>query len=180
MRPLLIGVGGSHSGAGKTYACCRILESLNGFGAVKCTPTLIYSSLVDDPAILNQKDKDTSLMLQSGAVEAMWVQAPKKEMAETARMAVDRLNRREGVIIEGNSAIEVLRPDIVIFIFSGGPDAPGNVKESANKTLAMAHIVIYDGERPPDGMPEAAAAFRRDDTAGYIGRVKELINGRSR
>jgi len=66
-RPLIIGVGGAHSGAGKTACVSLLLRKLKGWGAIKYTKTDLYCSLTDDRNVLATTDKDTMRMLEAGA-----------------------------------------------------------------------------------------------------------------
>src|SRR4030042_529702 len=115
MRPILLGIGGGHSGAGKTTVACGILH----------------------------------------------------ELPEILPIAVEMLSNFKGILVEGNSAIDILRPDIVIFV--SGPD--GEIKSGAERILLMADIVVFDGE-PPVGMPQRARNFRRDE----VGKISEFIS----
>jgi molybdopterin-guanine dinucleotide biosynthesis protein len=173
MKPFLIGIGGSHSGSGKTTLACRLIERLKGWGAVKFTPTLLYSSVTDDPEASEQSDKDTSLMLRAGAAGALWVRSTPEDMHETLQMAVDRLSALDGIVVEGNSAIEVLKPDIVIFIAG----EPGRFKQSARDALKMADVVIHV-EAPPEGAPRKARKFNQEDTDEYLHFITEAVNER--
>ena len=153
--PLLIGIGGAHSGAGKTTYAELLLGRLRGWGAVKYTKTALYSSLVEDLDTLMTEDKDTRRMLDAGAERVIWVKSPPSELGELLPQAVDKLSDLPGVVIEGNSAIEFLKPDIIIFIF--GKDAE-EIKESAVGTLRKADAVVGHTEAAPAG----ARVFRKD------------------
>jgi molybdopterin-guanine dinucleotide biosynthesis protein len=173
MRPLVIGVAGAHSGSGKTHAARLILERLPGWGAIKCTPSSIYTALTDDPAALAEEGKDTALMLRAGAAEALWVRATPRDMNETLRLALDRLSHLPGVVVEGNSAIEVLSPDIVIFM-AGEPD---RLKQSAVPILSRADIVIIRGDGPA-GLEPGIPVFPSDRPEGFLQRVTEMVTER--
>jgi molybdopterin-guanine dinucleotide biosynthesis protein len=170
----VVGIGGSGSGSGKTTLACQLLRSLRGWGAIKCTPTLLYSSVTDDPETLSRRDKDTGKYLEAGASEVLWVQSTREDLGETLRIAVDRLSHLEGIVLEGNSAIEVLRPDVVIFISVNGPETE---KKSARTVLRSAEVVIFETV-PPAGIPEKAMAFHKDDREGYIKYIKGMIDER--
>lgn len=170
----IIGIGGSGSGSGKTTVACHLLNRLKGWAAIKCTPTLLYSSVTDDPETLGQKDKDTGKYLEAGASEVLWVQSTRDDLRETLKIAVDRLSHLEGIIVEGNSAIEVLRPDVVIFISVSGPEAE---KKSARTVLESAEVVIFETV-PPAGIPERAKIFQKDDREGYINYVTGIVSKR--
>ncbi|MEW6740434.1 MAG: hypothetical protein ACOYU2_09520 [Nitrospirota bacterium] len=153
-QPFLIGIGGAHSGAGKTTIAVAILKYLKThppiypfthspkIGAIKYTKTAFYSSIIDDKSILSQEDKDTKRLLDAGAEEVLWVQSPANEINEVLPMAIDRLSHLDGIIIEGNSAIEFLKPDVVVFIADVSKE---NIKPSARRILKQADIVIEKG-----------------------------------
>lgn len=143
MKPLLIGIGGGGSSSGKTTLGCHILRELSKYGtwgALKYTKTALYSKIVQDESVLKEKDKDTARLLEAGAVEAIWVQAPREGLEDTIKEAINMFSPLDGIIIEGNSAIEVLNPDIVIFIFRG------EIKPGSERVLESADIVVGDRE----------------------------------
>lgn len=150
MRPIIIGVAGAHSGSGKTTYASLLLKELKGWGAIKFTRTAIYSSITDDIEMLSIKDKDTKMFLEAGAEKVLWVQSPVPEIKDVLSIAVERFSGLKGILVEGNSAIEFLKPDIIIFIF--GRD-PKRIKESSRRVLEMAEVVVFD-EAPGIEMPE--------------------------
>jgi molybdopterin-guanine dinucleotide biosynthesis protein len=170
MRPFIIGVGGSHSGCGKTTVACHVLSKLRGWGAIKCTPTVLYSSVVESPEVLKNAGKDTGRFIGAGAAGVVWVQSTPHDLEETLGIAVGKLSHLEGVVLEGNSAIEVLKPDIVIFISK----EPGRFKKSALAVLGMADLVVFES-KPPPGIPAGARAYRLADREGYVKYVSEAI-----
>jgi LAO/AO transport system kinase len=174
MRPFIIGIGGAHSKVGKTGVACQLLRSLSVWGAIKYTKTSFYSSIVDSPEILRQKNKDTYRLLNAGAQAVLWVQSPPEDLNEILGIAVDKLAHLKGIILEGNSAIEALKPDVVIFV-SGNK----GLKRGAEKILKLADAVIFDKD-PPQGTPEKAKRFSLDDTEGYVNFITGLIAKRER
>jgi molybdopterin-guanine dinucleotide biosynthesis protein len=173
MKPFLIGIGGSQSGTGKTTLACRLLERQENWGAIKYTPSPIYSSVTEDLEEMEQSGKDTALMLKAGAAGALWVRSTPEDMHETLQMAVERLSGLEGIVVEGNSAIEVLKPDIVIFIAG----EPGNFKQNAKDTLKMADVVIHS-DIPPEGTPQKARKFISNNNEEYLRFIEEVVNER--
>lgn len=149
MRPIIIGVAGAHSGSGKTTYASLFLKELKGWGAIKYTRTAIYSSITNDIETLSIKDKDTKMFLDAGAEKVLWVQSPVPEIKDLLSMAIERLCGLKGILVEGNSAIEFLKPDIIIFIF--GKD-PKRIKESSRRVLEMAGVVVFD-EKPGTQIP---------------------------
>ncbi len=71
-------------------------------------------------------------------------------------LAVERLSDHKGIVVEGNSAIEFLRPDIVIFVFGRGSES---LKKSAVNVLNMADIILFL-EEPRTDLPEKAKKIK--------------------
>lgn len=174
MRPFIIGIGGAHSKAGKTTVACQILKRLSGWGAVKFTKTSFYSSIVDSPEILREKNKDTYRLLNAGAQDVLWVQSSPDDLNEILGIAIDRLSYLKGIIVEGNSAINALKPNIVIFV-SGNDE----LKKGSEKILRMADAVIFD-KNPPQGIPKTAKKFHIDNEEDYINFTIGLMVKRNR
>lgn len=170
MRPFIIGIGGAHSKVGKTTIACKILKKLRGWGAIKYTKTSFYSSIVDSPEILRQKNKDTNRLLDAGAQDVLWVQSPPEDLKEVLQIAIDRLSHLKGIILEGNSAVEALKPDIVVFV-SGNE----GLKRGAEKILSMADAVIFDNN-PPKETPKTVKRFRLNNEEEYVNFIIELVS----
>jgi molybdopterin-guanine dinucleotide biosynthesis protein len=172
---LTIGVGGGHSNSGKTEVVCRILPLLPGWGAVKCTRTPLYSAVIDDPLTLAEEDKDTGRYLAAGAAAVLWVQTTAEDVAETMGVALARLSHLPGVIVEGNSAIEVSHPDIVIFTCGD----PGRMKSGADRVLRQAHVVFYRGRAPEVALVRPGAIVRESrDWRGVLEYLEGACHGR--
>ena len=139
MRPLIIGIGGAHSGAGKTTVACEILRRFTGWGAIKYTRTSLYSCIVDDITVLSEAGKDTRRFLDAGAEKVLWIKSPFSELPDVLSTAVTMFTCLKGILIEGNSAIKVIKPDIVFYV--SGDKA--KYKSGADKILEMAQIVLF-------------------------------------
>ncbi len=111
------------------------------WGAIKCTKTSLYTSLIDDRAILDRKDKDTGKLLKAGAEEVLWILGTPDGIKETVSMAIDKLSHLDGIIIEGNSAIEFSNPDVVIFTL--GVREEEIKKASALRLIKNANIIVF-------------------------------------
>lgn len=172
---MIIGIGGSHSGAGKTAVAETLLKHFNeehsafgirhsaknselsrGWGAIKYTKTAFYASIIDNLETLTQESKDTARLINAGAEKALWVQSPSEDLKEVLPMAVDRLSHLRGIIVEGNSAIEFLKPDIIIFVSGRHGSA---LKRSAERVLETADIILFEDE-PSMKLPEKAKRFK--------------------
>lgn len=169
MRPFIIGIGGAHSKVGKTEVACKLLGSLDGWGAIKFTKTPMHSSIINSPEVLKQNDKDTRRLLDAGAENVLWVKSFSYEIKETLEIAVERLSFLNGIIIEGNSAVDVLEPEIVVFV-----SKDKEIKKGAERILEKADVVIFN-ENPPSGIPSHAKSFNIRDEEGYISFILGLI-----
>ena len=114
------------------------------WGAIKFTRTSVYTSVITDPDVLLREGKDTARMLGAGARAAAWVQSPGgADLLEALSIAMEGLISRtsgegrplKGIIVEGNSAVELLKPDIVIFM--RGP----SIKKGSEVFLSAADVV---------------------------------------
>lgn len=170
MGPIIIGVGGAYSGVGKTTVICEILRSFQDWGAIKYTKTSLFSSVTDDIGVLSQEGKDTKRFLDAGAGKVVWVQSPYSGLTESLSMATGMLSHTEGILIEGNSAIEAVRPDIIIFISGSSPE---KWKTSACGISEKADIVIYD--REPSQKTLTTRQFHIRQKKEYIQVLRELV-----
>jgi len=171
----IIGISGAHSGCGKTEAACILLRGLSssssssGWGAIKCTREGLYASVIDDPAVLGEHGKDTERMIGAGASEVLWVRASAEEMAEALDIALPRMAHLEGVVVEGNRAVEVLNPDIVIFVMGSG--GLSGVKPGAQRLMDMAQVILSEGGTIRHGR---AASFDLHDKA-WVAHVLDEV-----
>ena len=177
---VLIGIGGSGSGSGKTTAACALIRALSSdhglrVGAMKCEPVSLYASVADEPEVIGEPGKDTTLMKEAGADEVLLVRAPRHDMEEALDVALQRLSGCDVLVVEGNSAVEVLKPDIVLFITGLSGTMPPD-KQSAARVLAMADVVVHGGQ-PPPGAPDRAQKYSRGESGQYTARLISLIKG---
>lgn len=193
-RPFIIGIGGTCSNAGKTTTAVLLLQHFTStgsgqqasqsgtdnvlsalvvpkpagpgkWGAIKYTKTEFYASLVDDKESLSGKDKDTGRFIQAGAEEVVWVKSPPQELGDILPLALERLSSLDGIIVEGNSAIEFLQPDIVIFKFGNDKE---RWKPGIERLAGISDIIVYENESE---LPEVAKTKRLffGDRAGIKG-----------
>ncbi len=170
MHPFIIGIAGAYSGAGKTTVACEILKRFKGWGAIKYTKTSLYSSITGDLETLLEEGKDTRKMMDAGAEQVLWVQAPSDELEKVIPQAVEMLSHLASIIIEGNSAVNAVKSDIVLFV-SGSPDL---FKNDAGHFLDTADIVLSDTEFL-QGIPAAGCQYGKDDIEGYLQCLKRII-----
>ncbi len=143
--PFIISVTGARSGIGKTTVCTILLKEFREFGAVKFTKTLGTTSLTDDPGILGEKGKDTSRLLAAGARRVVWIRSSYNDLAHVLDKAMEKMQCLRGIVVEGNSPVDFLNPDLIIFTI--GSD--GKIKPSAVNVSRKADIVIVNAPGKP-------------------------------
>ncbi|MBC8414618.1 hypothetical protein H8E50_13250 [bacterium] len=159
-RLRIISVTGAHSSVGKTTLCSILLNNLKDFGAIKCTKSDLYSSVTNDPGIINETDKDTAVMSASGAARVVWVQSTYDDLERTLGMALEQMQGLKGIIVEGNSPSDFLKPDLRIFI----ADPAYAIKPIAVRFMQEADLVVINSgiisedvheecHNPPKGIP---------------------------
>jgi len=142
----IISVTGAHSSVGKTTLCSLLLRNLHNFGAIKFTKNSMFTSISDDPETISVKGKDTAVMSDAGAKKVIWIQSPYDGLQECLDIALSKMQGLKGVVVEGNSPVDFINPDIHIFII--GPE--GNIKESADSAIKKANVIVINAEKIPD------------------------------
>ncbi len=115
-RPLIISIGASSSGAGKTTLGIKILRNLDDCAVIKYTKRAFYTSIIEDMEILDMDGKDTSLYIRGGAKKVIWLQSPPENLRDTLYISIERVSEHRYIIIEGNSPIEFLNSHVVLFL----------------------------------------------------------------
>ncbi len=173
----IISVTGAHSKVGKTTLCSILLENLKGFGAIKFTKTTLYTSVIDDPDVIMQKDKDTAIMSRSGAERVVWVKSSGSDLEDDLGIAMTRMEGLKGVVVEGNSPANCLNPHLIIFII--GED--GQIKPSARDVREKADILVINSPQKiknPSSIPPLSkknALTYRIDLIKKQGEIDKFI-----
>jgi hypothetical protein len=84
-------------------------------------------------------ESDTSRFLLAGAVRALWVRTEQGHLAEAIPTLRSKLENAGNVIIESNSVLRFLRPDLYITVLD---PATADFKNSAREFLDRANAVI--------------------------------------
>ncbi len=160
----IIVIGGHSRSVGKTSVVAGLISALPEFDwtAVKITQ---YGHGVCSAngapcdcatsdhswAISEEQDRggksDTSRFLIAGASRALWVRTEQGRLAEAMPALRQRLESSQYVIIESNSVLKFLRPELYIPVLDPGTD---DFKDSAREFLDRADAVILhasDGHR---------------------------------
>ncbi len=162
-------IAGAHSNVGKTTMAERLLKKLPGWSALKvtvshqgrgpkkekcprnkgcraCTSFKGDFDIVTDKRIINRKGKDTARLKRAGAKKVVWLRSTLKGLKAGLKMSIRELRDSEGLVIEGNSVLEHLKPDITIFI----KGRRHRLKRSAKAVQKKADIII---DSKPDIYP---------------------------
>jgi hypothetical protein len=149
----IIVVGGGPRKVGKTSVVGEIISALREqiWTALKITPHR-HEAEVGSPRwrIVEEKDRlgnsDTSRYLAAGAARAYLVEAAPESLHEAMPQVRKLVSECGNAIIESNSILEFLQPDLCLAIID--PSAK-DVKPSAEDVLSQADAVIMHGNDPP-------------------------------
>src|SRR4030095_8574793 len=149
-RPRVVAVSGFSSNVGKTTLVCELLRMLPGWEAIKLTrghyrscgrdPTGVCVSDVrrDEPVVRSGREanyqvgKDTGRFWDAGAANVHWVIVREDQVERGINQALRRVEA-DGVIIEGNSFLDYVNPDLAVMC---ARSEGGKVKPSARRAVA--------------------------------------------
>ena len=104
-------------------------------------------------AILEERDRsgesDSSRFLLAGAERSLWVRTRQGELAAAVPALRQKLAGAENVIIESNSVMQFLRPDLYLTVLDY---ATADFKATALRYLDLASAIILH-DVPPDAVP---------------------------
>jgi molybdopterin-guanine dinucleotide biosynthesis protein len=135
-------ISGAHKGVGKTTLACRILKGLKGFGAIKTTVSKENISITSKDKAIEVPGKDTALLKEAGAEKVVLVSSPRKDLGWALKVAMGMVSGCKGVIIEGTSVLDYIKPDVAIMIKAKGK----KIKPSAKRALKKADLIISSAE----------------------------------
>ncbi len=118
-------------------------------------------------AISEEKDRsgdsDTSRFLVAGAVRAFWVRTEQGRLAEALPTIRRRLAESENVILESNSILKFVRPDLYLTVLD---PATADFKRSAQEFLDQADAVILHAPKATDSSKGAWTGISLKPVAG--------------
>ena len=156
--PKVICITSAKSDLGKTTLTEGLLRRLNNWAACKVTtleqgesdecpkgvPCGVCSSLkgnshIEEKAeILTQPGTDTNRMLKAGARKAFWIIAKSESVEGAIKNVINRSREYEGIIFEGNHALQFLSPNVSVMLTPEGVD----LKKSAKAVIHKIDIFI--------------------------------------
>ncbi len=158
----IVVIGGHSRSVGKTSVVAGLISALAEYDwtAVKITQYghgvcsangAPCDCATDDHswAISEEKDRsgksDTSRFLVAGAARALWVRTEQGRLAEAMPALRQRLERGRHVIVESNSVLKFLRPDLYLTVLDPGTE---DFKTSAREFLDRADaVILHDGSK---------------------------------
>ena len=152
----IVVIGGHSRSVGKTSVMAGLISALREYDwtAVKITQYghgvcaadgSSCDCVTDDHswAISEEKERsgesDTSRFLSAGAAQALWVRTEQGRLAEAMPALRRRLETARNVMVESNSVLKFLRPDLYLTVLD--PDTE-DFKTSAREFLDRAAAVI--------------------------------------
>jgi len=152
----LIVIGGHSRGVGKTSVVAGLISALRefewtaakitqyGHGICSANGKVCDCATGDHSwAITEERDRsgesDTSRFLVAGAARVFWVRSEQGRLAEALPSLRQRLAGARNIIIESNSILKFLRPDLYLTILD--PET-ADFKTSAREVLDRADAVI--------------------------------------
>lgn len=167
----IVVIGGHSRSVGKTSVVAGLISALRDYDwtAVKITQYghgvcsangAACDCATDDHswAISEEKDRggesDTSRFLLAGAARALWVRTEQGRLAEAMPALRRRLERSPHVMVESNSVLKFIRPDLYLTVLDPGTE---DFKSSAREFLDRASaVILHDASK--SGESEAGRA----------------------
>lgn len=161
----IIVVGGHSRSVGKTSVVAGIIAALpemrwtavkvTQFGHGVCSANGEPCDCETDDhlwAVTEERDRsgesDSSRFLVSGAARSLWVRTRQGMLAEAMPRLRKELAGAENAILESNSVIRFLRPDLYLIVLdAANPDFKASAKEYLDRADA---VVLHDGTMPPE------------------------------
>jgi len=152
----IVVIGGHSRSVGKTSVVAGLISALHeydwtavkitqyGHGVCSANGAPCDCATADHSwAITEEKDRagksDSSRFLLAGAARALWVRTEQGRLAEVMPELRQRIERSNHVILESNSVLKFLRPDLYLTVLDPGTD---DFKNSAREFLDRADAVI--------------------------------------
>jgi molybdopterin-guanine dinucleotide biosynthesis protein len=163
--PTVVAISGFSSNVGKTTLMCELLRGLPGWEAIKLTRghyrscgrdpagCCVSDLLRDVPVIRSGREanyevgKDTGHFWDAGASNVHWVIVKDDQVERGIKEALTRV-KSGGVLIEGNSYLNYLTPDVAVMCARSDG---GKVKPSARLALKQSDV-LYLSSLNGDGV----------------------------
>ena len=156
----LVVIGGHSRSVGKTSVVAGLISALPefewtavkitqyGHGVCSASGAACKCATADHSwAISEERDRsgesDTSRFLLAGARRALWVRTEQGRLAEAMPALRQRLEEAHNVIVESNSVLKFVRPDLYLTVLNPGT---ADFKKSAREFLDRSSAVILHAQ----------------------------------
>ena len=144
-------VGGHSRNIGKTSVICGIISgspALN-WTALKITQDPKHASAGTESGLVEELDpasaSDSGRFLAAGARRAFFVPAPEGQFVNVIPHLRALMSGQENVIVESNSIVEFLTPDLFAMVLNG---AVADFKQSSRRFLERADLLVLTSRTP--------------------------------
>jgi molybdopterin-guanine dinucleotide biosynthesis protein len=138
----IITVSGLYSGIGKTTLSECIVAIVPAIAAIKITINDYITEISENDSSIMVEGKDTWRLKTSGAGKVIWIQSTEANLHNALPDALDRAAGFASVLIEGNSVLRYIKPDIGIFLCDERILDARALKPSRLEALKKADVVI--------------------------------------
>jgi hypothetical protein len=156
----IVVIGGHSRSVGKTSVVAGLISGLRewewmavkitqyGHGVCSANGEACECATADHRwAISEENDRggesDTSRFLLAGAVRVLWVRTEQRRLAEAMPALRRRIESSRNVIVESNSVMKFLRPDLYMTVLNPGTE---DFKTSAQQFMDRADaVILHDG-----------------------------------
>jgi len=170
----IVVIGGHSRSVGKTSVVAGVISALRhydwtavkitqyGHGVCSANGAPCDCATADHSwAISEERDRsgesDTSRFLLAGAARALWVRTEQGRLAEAMPALRKRLDQSRNVIVESNSVLKFLRPDLYLTVLDPGTE---DFKTSAQQFLDRASAVILHEDSTTRGTAWQAVSLK--------------------
>ena len=137
-----ITVSGLHSNIGKTLLSQHLLGLLKNTAAIKMTTTDFETFITDKEDVIMVEGKDTWRLKNSGASKVVWINSTEQNTLDSFKTSLSLVANYQIILIEGNSILKYLNPDLSFFICDAKILDYTNVKPSRKLALSKTDIII--------------------------------------
>jgi hypothetical protein len=158
----IVVIGGHSRSVGKTSVVAGLISALReydwtavkitqyGHGVCSANGAPCDCATADHTWVISEEkdrsgESDTSRFLLAGAARAWWVRTEQGRLAEAMPALRQRLERSRYVMVESNSVLKFLRPDLYLTVLDPHTE---DFKTSAQEFLdRAAAVILHDGPR---------------------------------
>ena len=137
-----ITVSGLHSNIGKTLLSQHLLGLIKNTAAIKMTTTDFDTFITDKDDVIMVEGKDTWRLKKSGASKVVWISSTEENTLDSFKTTLSLVTEYQKILVEGNSILKYLKPDLSFFICDAKIIDYANVKPSRKIALSKTDIII--------------------------------------